>query len=93
MERSHLPVLVGRNLSGRGSLAKGERRGLVESYHPKKVLPAGFSAFPEAGSYFAIFLAAAIAALTPDFSRIALIFARCSFERFRRAAMYLPCCW
>ncbi len=40
--------------------------------------------------YFAISLAAAIAAPTPDFFRIALILARDPLERFRRAAIYRP---
>ena len=41
-------------------------------------------------AYFAISLAAAIAASTPDFFRIALILARDPLERFRREAMYRP---
>lgn len=44
-------------------------------------------------TYCANRFAAAIAAFTPAFSRIAFTFARASFERFRRAAMYRPCCW
>jgi hypothetical protein len=44
-------------------------------------------------SYFAILFAAAIAARTPDFSRIALTFARSALDSCRTAAMYRPCCW
>ena len=42
--------------------------------------------------YFPILFAAAIAARTPDFSLIALIFARLAFGSGRSAAMYRPCC-
>jgi len=45
------------------------------------------------GHYSAIPFAAAIAACTPDFSRIALIFDRAAVVKGRSAAMYRPCCW
>ena len=44
-------------------------------------------------AYPATRFAAAIAARTPDSSRIALIFALASLVSGRRAAMYRPCCW
>ena len=37
--------------------------------------------------------AAAVAARTPDFSRIALTFARSALGNCRTAAMYRPCRW
>src|ERR1700693_5555634 len=75
-----------------GSLAKGERRALAQAYHhTRNALPARIRA--SCRDYRDIPFAAAIAFLTPDFACIALIFARCSFERGLAAAFNRPCCW